>query len=340
MTEESPDRTSAHRETIRAFSRPGGPLDPAGPNATTANPAWFRRGNVERRTPERWALHRRLLEETRAEHPTARFERRALVLAGPPGAGKSTVLRDVLGLDRGAWVTIDADDFKHKLLREALADGSYESFLKPAAVKEREQAGEPFYPLELASLVHEESSFLAVQMRREAFADGLNVVIDSVLSSPDKAVQLGGHLVAAGYRVEVVDVEVPFELSTQRIAQRWRESYENAFATGEGMGGRWVPSVYARDVFDANTGRARSQESAHRLASECPNVARYRRFWTAASDAPRVVEVDLARVRAGAPLIPHAHAATRAASLTNRPTSRHHVRGPVSPAGGEQDLER
>lgn len=124
MTEEASDRTLEHRETVRAFSRAGGPLDPDGPNATIANPLWFRGRRVYRPLRERRALHRRLLDEVRAEHPAARAERRAIVLAGPPGAGKSTVLRDVLGVDASAWVTIDADEFKKKLLREALADGS------------------------------------------------------------------------------------------------------------------------------------------------------------------------------------------------------------------------
>ncbi|MEK8229370.1 hypothetical protein NKG05_30855 [Oerskovia sp. M15] len=41
---------------------------------------------------------------------------------------------------------MDADRFKEKLLREALADGSYETFLKPEGVREREEAGEPFFP--------------------------------------------------------------------------------------------------------------------------------------------------------------------------------------------------
>lgn len=45
--------------------------------------------------PERDRLHRRLLEEARAEYPAARAERRAIVLAGPPGAGKPTVLTHV-----------------------------------------------------------------------------------------------------------------------------------------------------------------------------------------------------------------------------------------------------
>jgi len=50
-------------------------------------------------TPERARLHRRLLDEARAEHPGVRADRRAIVLAGPPGAGKSTVLREVVGVE-------------------------------------------------------------------------------------------------------------------------------------------------------------------------------------------------------------------------------------------------
>ena len=38
--------------------------------------------------------------------------------------------------------------------------------------KQREAAGERFFPLELASLVHEESSLLAKRLQREAIAEG------------------------------------------------------------------------------------------------------------------------------------------------------------------------
>lgn len=53
---------------------------------------------------------------------------------------------------RRAGVVVDADKFKDKLLREAMNDGSHETFLKPDAVREPEAAGEPFFPLELAAL--------------------------------------------------------------------------------------------------------------------------------------------------------------------------------------------
>lgn len=305
------DRHAAHRETVREFSRAGGPLDKDGQHSTLNNPAWFIDGKVDQPTARRRALWRRLRDEARAEAPGARQDGKAIVLAGPPGAGKGHVQGNVLGLDKDAWLVVDADKFKDKLLREAMNDGSYETFLKPDAVREREAAGEPFFPLELAALVHEESSHLARLLRDEALREGTNVVIDSVLSNPRAAVALGNQLAAAGYEVEVVDVEVPYELSQARIAQRWRESYEGAVVTGEGLGGRWVPSMYAREVFDGPGGRSRSQESAAVLATTCPAVLRYRRFWTRAAEAPMRVETDMGRFQRGGDLVDHSLLATR-----------------------------
>ena len=89
----------AHRETVRALAKPGQVLAPDGPSATVHNPAWFRyvAGRAIPRSG-RAELHDRLIREVVESRPGVRSENRAIVLAGPPGAGKSTVLRDeILG---------------------------------------------------------------------------------------------------------------------------------------------------------------------------------------------------------------------------------------------------
>lgn len=153
------------------------------------------------------------------------------------------------------FLVVDADEFKAALLEQAIVDGSYEDFIKRPEIHEREAAGERFYPMELASLVHEESSMLASRMRREAMDSGTNLVVDTVLSSERSAVALGQQLEASGYEVQVIDVEVPYEISEGRIYGRWQKAYEAALdGDSEGLGGRWVPSEYARSVFNGPDG--------------------------------------------------------------------------------------
>ena len=198
MTSSDQEAIDSHREAVRAYAKPGGPLSTDSAYATTRNVEWFRQGAAG---PEprasRVRLHARLVAEAVDAYPNRRQDHRAIVLAGPPGAGKSTVLAEVLGKGRDDWLTVDADEFKRALLLAAVDDGSYELSIKPDVIKERESAGERFYPLELASLVHEESSMLAKQLLSQAMADGTNIVIDTVLSSSATAQQLGRDLAGA-----------------------------------------------------------------------------------------------------------------------------------------------
>jgi predicted ABC-type ATPase len=254
-------------------------------------------------------VHERLLEQARAEAPNLEQQRRAIVLAGPPGAGTSTVLDDVPGGDhRGQYLVIDADEFTRYLLHEAMADGSYDTWLLPKEIRAHQEQGEQFYPLELASLVHEESAYLAKALRADAIEASDNIVIDTVLSNETDALRLGQTLHAAGYDVQVVDVEVPYELSAQRIRSRWQHAYTTALAGGDPLGGRWVPSEYARDVFDGPGGQSRPEAAARALAEQCPAVSRYQVFRTTMEHAQKqhtspTVDVDKSRSASGAALV-------------------------------------
>lgn len=294
-----------HLDTVRALSKPGRALATDAATATVKNPAWWAAGSP---TPERDALHRELLGEARVAAPAVEQGRVAVVLAGPPGAGKSTVLHELLGDEREKYLVVDADEFKRALLERAHRDGSYEGWLVPDEVRELEAAGERFYPLELASLVHEESSYLAGALRDDAMRSGDNLVIDTVLSSEESALAMGRRLVAAGYDVRVVDVEVPYAVSEMRIRGRWREAYTAAVDRGDELGGRWVPSDYARAVFDGPGGKSRPEAAALRLAQECPAVSRYRLFRTSVEQAREaratpVLEVERSRAMWGGPLV-------------------------------------
>ncbi|TLP90504.1 hypothetical protein FEF26_15335 [Nesterenkonia salmonea] len=167
-----------HIQRVVELSRPGGPIATNAPTATVNNPAWFRSGPDGEQEPrgERNALHHQLQREARDAFPNVEQEKKAVVLAGPPGAGKSTVRKKVLGKDDDKYLVIDADVFKEGLLKQATSDGSYESWIKPDAVEALErETGTTFYPMELASLVHEESSMMAADLRRDAIERGDNI---------------------------------------------------------------------------------------------------------------------------------------------------------------------
>lgn len=291
-----------HRVALARLSEPGGPLAPASPNATVRNHEWF--DDAGDPLDERGRLHDRLMAEYLTAFPEVRQERRAVVLAGPPGAGKSSVLRQVLGDDVDTYLRVDADEFKARLLEQALDDGSFESAIKPAEVKALEAEGEQFFPMDLATLVHEESSMLASNLRDDAIARGDNLVIDGVLSDPDKAVALGRALAARGYQVEVIDVEVPYEVSLRSIEQRWEQDYVAAREGRSRLGGRDVPTSYVQGVFDGPDGRSKPEHAAERLAREVPEVHRFRRFSAPAADQPRTLDVDLHRATPGGDLVP------------------------------------
>lgn len=292
MSSISEEEFAAHRDAIRAMVRTGGPLDPAGSHASVNNPDWFINGYP---VAARRDLHTRLIAEYRNEQGDTSPDRSAIVLAGPPGVGKSAVREKLLTEDSRTWLVIDPDAFKCALLKQALADGSYESFLKPAAVRDREDEGEMFFPLELASLVHEESSILAKRLRREAISNGESIVIDTVLAKVTSALAVGRQLSDADYTVMVVDVETTYEISQARVANRWRSAYEEALDGNDELGGRWVPSDFAREVFSGPGGRSLSEHAAQQLAHEVTAVARFRRYWVDEVDAAPQLTTCMAR---------------------------------------------
>ena len=266
MSVSGPD-AERHAARLQQLSRPGGPLGADTPYATVRNPAWFV-ANGRPRSARR-QLHGQLLERWRDAEPDVARDRQALLLAGPPGAGKSTAqhnLAESLGVALERWRVINSDDFKDLLLQAALADGSIEQ-LTPPELRELEAQGERFWPRELAAIVHDEAGQLVSRATSETIAGGENVIIDGTLSDPERARQLTDRLHEAGYTVRIASVDGPQDVIDQRISHRWRTDYlaaETGAAEGLAaeLGGRWVPSEVANRLYE------RPEES------RCATVAR------------------------------------------------------------------
>ena len=157
-------------------------------------------------------------------------------------------------------------------------------------------------------LVHEESSQLSTALRSECIADGLNIVVDKVLHSADGALQLIGELDNAGYHVEIIEVRVPFDVSQQRITERWEEAYAASLEGQDDLGARWGPYQFARKVFDAPGDKSMPEIVAEQLAFESPAVLCCRAYRTADSDTADAddfgaLEVDMPRSGYGTELV-------------------------------------
>ncbi|WP_427019516.1 zeta toxin family protein (plasmid) [Pseudarthrobacter sp. P1] len=305
------EQAAVHRAHLERLGADGGPLTAHSPHATSQNPQWF---NVRRGTPldVRRQLHTEILARFTDTHPEVRKDRKAIVLAGPPGAGKSTAQHALIKETRTQpehWLAINADDFKDELLEQARQDGSYDSYLVPDEVRELEAAGEKFYPRELAALVHNESSILSKKATNEAVKRGDNVIIDGTLGNEKQARMLLDKLTAAGYDVMVADVETTQAVSEARTMGRWERGYldaENGTADGldAKLGGRWVPQSFPASLFTTPEDKeSRCAANAAAVAADYGCVSEYVVYRVADQDSGPVLESKQGRVKPNGPLV-------------------------------------
>ncbi|MFD6896204.1 hypothetical protein ACFWB0_16840 [Rhodococcus sp. NPDC060086] len=136
----------SRRIYLTSLSTGGGPLQPDAPHATVNNRRWFRRiDGAPVPTSARRRLHEQILARWRTSNPYVARERSAIVMAGPPGAGKSSTHDQLFrGRDQHRWRELDADVFKRYLLEAALADGTLDEDAGRGAihVERRERSAE------------------------------------------------------------------------------------------------------------------------------------------------------------------------------------------------------
>lgn len=188
-------------------------------------------------TPERRAQHDELIADFWREHVEhVPREGRAMFSGGLGGAGKGTILgKKNLNIDKSQYAGIDPDEIKEMLVARGMVD-------VPEGVS----------PMEMATLMHEESSYLSKRIQAMAFAEGRNVILDNTMAGKDgsKVRKLVGRLRDAGYtEINAAFVEIPVETSVERALSRHRNG-ANRYMKGEGHGGRYVPPSVIRASAD------------------------------------------------------------------------------------------
>lgn len=177
----------------------------------------------------------------------------AIMTMGGPASGKGVVLDKLYanGLDKTHFVHVDPDEVK-KALPEYKAQVP-------------EHSGRTF--MGAAAQVHEESSYVAKQIRDKAIAGGHHVVIDGTGGNAAKFIELMEHLKSKGYDVHVHHPDLGEDEGVKRALGRAERS------------GRHVPEPFIRDTYQ------KIAAATDKIAAAAPHYTRYD-----ASDGHRPVE--------------------------------------------------
>lgn len=251
MTEDKAKKD--HWETLQSLTARGGPIHPFSDSATHNRVENFRSGGSP--TPARARLHKQILDEYFAEKPSVERGRRSIIMAGPPGAGKTSARLERIPRDEEhKWRFIDADEFKERLIKKMEASGEFEAIIPPA-VKERIENGEKFLPGEFAALVHEESSILARNATARSLRMGENVVLDGVNGDADKLRRRLDELQEYEYEsAELLAVDGSMTATRGRVERRWSGAYDRAHAgdSSQGYHARFVPDEITESLYQNN----------------------------------------------------------------------------------------
>ncbi|MFD6447158.1 zeta toxin family protein [Promicromonospora sp. NPDC060204] len=139
-----------------------------------------------------------------------------VVTAGPPGAGKSSTLSAAVE-DVRSRLVIDADVAKEFIARWCVVDGVYD-----VALSQVLPDGRDVMPLDLSPLLQTLSTEVCNAVRRNALESGLDIVVESTMSTPAYAERLLLSLAKADCRrLSIVSVETDRDTAHERARARW-----------------------------------------------------------------------------------------------------------------------
>lgn len=212
---------------LAALSAPGQPLNTAAETST-----WIRYAGDPLRASMRKTIIRRYLDR---ESPQCEG-RSAILTVGPPGAGKTNMLRSQVP-DLASYRILDADIVKDYLIEAAVGDGIYDDLLAHELPDRHTIA-----PRELAALVHDESTNLINEIRKHCVEQRENIVVEGTLKWPDQGPDVFSQLADAYYSsVEVLGIEVDPDTAHRQALSRWWSGRTRWVAGTDTLGGRFTP---------------------------------------------------------------------------------------------------
>ncbi len=139
-----------------------------------------------------------------------------VVTAGPPGAGKSSTLSAAVE-DVRSRLVIDADIAKEFLARWCVVEGAYSNVLARTLPD-----GRGVMPMDLSPLLQTMSTEVCNAVRRTALEAGMDIVVESTMSTPAYGERLLLSLAKADCRsLLIVSVETDKVTAHERARARW-----------------------------------------------------------------------------------------------------------------------
>ena len=255
----------------------------------------------------------------RAEREAVR-EGRAIIMAGPPGAGKSHGVTAVqqtlgpeesrrLGVTEDGYITVDADDVKQLLLGNPIPGLEIDPDLLTQArqhwdtliteyAPEPLADGKPLLRGELATLVHPLSTATADNVRIRLVAMRTNIKIEGTLqwmepSGEGQGPRLLKELAARRYtQLSIVAVDAPRELCLTGAHHRWAEPRSAGDVTA-----RYTPPEAIETMFTPGQTTSRCIDNArttHDLARQVEGFEEANLFIAHRGECPAVEHVDRA----------------------------------------------
>jgi hypothetical protein len=167
------------------------------------------------------------------DNPNITYNGEAIFSGGLGGAGKTTVLKNHVGVDTSEYVEVNPDDVKEIMAKRGMIP---------------QVAG--LTPMECSTLVHEEASYISKVVMARAAQRRANIIVDGVMSNTDSVKNKIRLLHGNGYqRLRCVFVDIAPAVSSQRAIFRYQQGMEEYTQNHVGEGGRYLPAF----VNKANT---------------------------------------------------------------------------------------
>jgi Zeta toxin len=223
---------------------------------------------------DRARFHRRTLDWYLSLQNPRHDGRTAIISAGPPGSGKTTMLHNRIP-DIGEYRIIDADIIKDHIIEQALTDGIFDHLLSAAPLAD----GHLPAPRELSALVHLESVNLADRIRRDCVSRKENVVIEGTLTWHDQGPNIFRELAENDYTdIEVYGIDIDHATAHEQALNRWWQLRCKWIAGHDPLGGRFIPSDAIDICYPSTGGESVCTTNAKRFINtaiqtgEIPNV--------------------------------------------------------------------